>query len=81
MGKLILIALFSCGWLFPLFLTISEYFRYLDTHLRPEVEDQSLSPLYVAHQFLFFTCIWLAAVIFFWSIMIGKRIFPGKKSS
>jgi hypothetical protein len=80
MGKIILIALFSCGWLALLFFACSEYFRYLDILMRRELEDYSLSPLYSGEKFFLFTCIWLAAVIFFWSVMIGKRIFPRRQS-
>jgi hypothetical protein len=81
MIKIILIALFSCGWLAPLYLVCIEYARRLDILLRQEQEDNSIGLLYITEKFLFLACIWLAAVIFFWSVAIGKRIFLSRKSS
>jgi hypothetical protein len=81
MIKIILIALFSCGWVAPLYFACSEYSRHLDILLHQEQVDNSIGLLYVTEKFLLLACIWLTAVIFFWSVTIGKRIFLSKKSS
>jgi hypothetical protein len=76
--KLTFVALLSCGWLAPLYIAYSFFAKYLDILQRQEQDEYSLSFLYVSEKIFLIACIWLAAVIIFWSLAIGKKIFSNE---
>jgi hypothetical protein len=76
--KLIPIALFSCGWLAPLYIAYSFYAKYLDRLQSQELHSFPL--LGTSEKFFLIACIWLAAVVIFWSLAIGKKIFQDASS-
>ena len=72
----ILIAIFSAGWLLPLWLSVATMFDYLRAEVVPRLFGQNPVNSFPFVQFsqLFFTvaCIWLAAAVFFWAWRLAE---------
>jgi hypothetical protein len=69
--KRILIAIFSAGWLLPLWVSASAMFQFLSAEVWPRLAGQqplnSFPFLHFSSQAFTVACIWLASVIIFWA--------------
>jgi hypothetical protein len=65
------IAIFSAGWLFPLWLSATSMYRFFSVELLPRLDGKhplnSFPPLQFSEEALVVALLWLAAVIMFWS--------------
>jgi hypothetical protein len=69
--KRILIAVFSAGWLLPLWVSASVMFQFLSAEVLPRLAGQqpvnSFSFVQFSAQAFTAACVWLGAVIIFWA--------------
>jgi len=69
--KRLLIAAFSTGWLFPIWVSAHVFFAFIHAEAWPlwlgQHPDNSLDFVQFSEQSFTIGCIWLAAVIFFWA--------------
>jgi len=67
----ILIALFSAGWLVPLWISADSMFTFFNSELWPRLRGgnplNSFPFIQFSEQAFTIACVWLAAVITFWA--------------
>lgn len=72
----ILIAIFSAGWLLPLWLSVDTMFDYLRAEVVPRLFGQnpinSFPFVHFSQQSFTVACIWLAAAVFFWAWRLAE---------
>jgi hypothetical protein len=66
-----LVALFSAGWLIPLWVSVRTYLDFMQFEIRPAVlghpEMNSFPFLNTSKNTFTIACVWLGMVILFWS--------------
>jgi hypothetical protein len=76
--KVVGLAIFSGGWLVPLYLAYNFYVIYLENELHMRLEQQapltSFPFLRLSRQALLVACAWLMIVILIWSILFGRKL-------
>ena len=67
----VFIAVFSAGWLFPLWLSLRAMIAFVNTELLPAIRgvppQNSFGYLFATGDAFTIACIWLALVILYWS--------------
>jgi hypothetical protein len=71
------IALFSAGWLLPMWIAVREWLNYWNRELVPESHGEvpldSFPHATLATNVFTFACIWLALAIFYWAWRLSAR--------
>ena len=67
----LLVALFSCGWVLPVWLAASQYVAYVRVELAPRLSGEdpvnSFPFLPFVERMLAVASVWLVLVLFFWA--------------
>jgi hypothetical protein len=70
-------AVFSAGWLIPLYFVVTNFIAYLKTELEPEIAGRPIThsfPILDVCLFWFaIASLWFACVIVFWSLYFFRR--------
>jgi hypothetical protein len=76
----ILIAMFSAGWLLPLWLSANSMFTFFNVELWPRLRGEnplnSFPFVHFSERAFTVSCVWLAAVIVFWTWRLGRLTKP-----
>jgi hypothetical protein len=73
----LLLALFSAGWILPMWLAVFEWLKYWNREFLPESRGNppldSFPHAIFATDLFTVACIWLALVIFYWAWRLSAR--------